>query len=135
MLHHVDLTALRPLCGDYGRVMPGVRFTTDNETARSLEMRGLAQRYHPPSALRRILAALFQPPAPQTEPPPNGGNGKMLTNHENKEIQAQPPPIQQADTPRRRGRPPIYSSCECGARLTQAEKRAHQCPAEKRATP
>ena len=128
MLYHIELTALRPLCGTYGKVLPGNRFTTDSETARYLEARGLAERYHPPSKFREILSTLFQPPAPQTELPLGKGNGKMLSTYENKEVQAEGPPIQQSETPRRRGRPPIYSECEhCGARLTRAEMRNHRC--------
>lgn len=62
------LTAIRQLCGNYSRnwpfgiIPPGAAFECDDETAESLESRGLAERFRPPAV---DLKALF--PAPENK--------------------------------------------------------------------
>lgn len=83
------LVALRPLYGDYGAKHPGDAFEVDEQTALSLESRGLAERQRDPS--------LF---------------AKMLTRYENKmvtpENKREPPPVEaSADRARAAEPPPI----------------------------
>lgn len=55
----VKLMALRDIYGSYGNKNAGEVFETDDETALSLETRGLAQRHHEPA--RKMM------PAPQNK--------------------------------------------------------------------
>ena len=68
------LVALRPLFGDYGRKHPGQTFEVDEQTALSLESRGLAERQRDVGLLAKMFARyenkLVVPPENKQEPPP-----------------------------------------------------------------
>lgn len=78
-MHLVKLIANRALTGNYGHREAGEMLTTDNRTAESLEARGLARRYFPPSPVK-VTAPPMQ--AKMTAPPEN----KMLTVGDNKGV-------------------------------------------------
>lgn len=69
------LIALRPLSGDYGTVHPGQSFVCDEQTALSLESRGLAERVRESGFIAKMLS--------RTE-------NKMLAVQENKD---EPPAV------------------------------------------
>jgi hypothetical protein len=89
-MHYVELIALKPLCGDYGRPERGHRFKTDNVTAQTLESTGSAERYYigraalqPPPNMRsitEILAAILERQEKMQPPLEN----KMITVASNK---------------------------------------------------
>lgn len=79
----IEMRAIRPLSGDYGRKAPGERFVTDDRTAMRLASKGAAEYYFPP--LPRFEVA----PRIQEE-------RKIIVP------QQQPEPV---NTPKRRGRP------------------------------
>ena len=64
-----QLKALRPLNGKYGHIHPGGIFTCDDESAESLEARGLAYRYYPPM-VPRPTALQYETKVITAEQPP-----------------------------------------------------------------
>ena len=63
MLYTVEVVALRPSIGDYGRVAAGQRLTCDSQTAKDLISRGLAARSARPRVIYQTKVVL-----PATEP-------------------------------------------------------------------
>jgi hypothetical protein len=105
-LHYVRMTANRPLCGEYGKPDAGENFTTDNRTAESLEMRGLARRYQPPRPKKLELPWAWQHVQQKMQAPPEN---KMIAVEQNKVATSAPEPPAVPERPRllkRRGRPP-----------------------------
>ena len=84
------LIALRPLFGDYGRKHPGETFEADEQTALSLESRGLAERQRDAGLLAKMLARyenkMIAPPENEPRPP-------IVQVSEDRARAAEPPPI------------------------------------------